>query len=124
MSVSLYIGDPSLDAKIISSTTGLWKSILSEILFFINPKSTDFLISDFNSLILPIQISSLPSLVLHIGSGVPQNLDLLKFQSTRFSSQLPKRPVPVDSGCQLMSLFLLIKSSLSLVEFINQDSRG
>ena len=124
MSVSLYIGDPSLDAKIISSTKGLCKSILSEILFFINPKSTDFLISDFNSLILPIQISSLPSLVLHIGSGVPQNLDLLKFQSTRFSSQLPKRPVPVDLGCQLISLFLLIKSSLSLVEFINQDSRG
>ena len=39
------------------------------------------------------------------GRGVPQKRERLRFQSTRFSSQFPKRPIPVDSGFQLMVWF-------------------
>ena len=58
------------------------------------------------------------------GSGVPQNLDLERFQSTRFSSQLPKRPVPVAAGFQLIVLLSSIIRSLKAVVLINQLSSG
>ena len=71
-----------------------------------------------------MQISCFPSSVLQIGKGVPQNLERLRFQSTRFSSQFPNLPVPVDSGFQLMVLFRLIILSLYAVVRMNQESRG
>ena len=71
-----------------------------------------------------MQISSSPFSVVQIGNGVPQYLDLLKFQSTIFSNQFPNLPDPVDSGCQLISLFICINSFLNLVVAINQDSNG
>src|SRR5438105_6659201 len=83
-----------------------------------------FSISDFSSSIEPIQISSLPSLVLQIGSGVPQKRERDKFQSTRFSNQFPKRPVPVLSGFQLMVLFNSTNLSLHAVVLMNHASSG
>ena len=84
----------------------------------------DFSISASNSAIEPMHFSSLPSEVLQIGRGVPQNRERLKFQSTRFSSQFPKRPVPVASGFQLMVLLSSTILSLKAVVLINQDSKG
>src|SRR5882762_4294036 len=88
------------------------------------PALTDLAISAFNSSIDPMQISSLLSFVLQIGKGVPQKRDLDKFQSTRFSSQLPNRPVPVDSGFQLIDLFNSTMRSLRAVVLMNHESRG
>ena len=88
------------------------------------PASTAFAISAFNSLTEPMQISSLPSSVLQIGKGIPQYLDLDKFQSFAFANQFPKRPVPVDSGFQLMVLFNPCMRSFTSVTFINQESNG
>ena len=47
-----------------------------------------------------------------------------KFQSTRFSSQLPNLPVPVEAGFQLMVLFKSNILSRFSVTFINQESNG
>ena len=68
--------------------------------------------------------TSSPSSSLHIGSGVPQKRERERFQSLRFSSQLPKRPVPVDSGCQLIVLLSSAMRSFFAVERINHESRG
>ena len=72
----------------------------------------------------PMQISSRVSLFLQIGSGVPQKRERDRFQSFRFSSQLPKRPVPVLSGFQLMLLLSSTIRSLHAVERMNQESSG
>ena len=72
----------------------------------------------------PIQISSVPSSVLHIGNGVPQYLLRDKFQSTIFSNQLPKRPSPVLFGFQLIVLFNSTKRSFTAVVLINHASNG
>ena len=45
-----------------------------------------------------MHFSSLWSSVAQIGSGVPQYRERDRFQSTRFSSHLPKRPEPVLAG--------------------------
>ena len=45
-------------------------------------------------------------------------------QSCTFSSQSPKRPLPMLSGIQLMVLLLRIKSSFTAVILMNQDSRA
>jgi len=47
-------------------------------------------------------IVSFESLVLQIGRGIPQNLDLDRFQSFAFESQLPNLPSPVDFGFQFI----------------------
>ena len=59
-----------------------------------------------------------------MGSGVPQYLDRDRFQSTRFSSHLPKRPVPVLSGFQLIVLLRSIYLSRSAVVRMNHESSG
>ena len=71
-----------------------------------------------------IQISSSPSLVLHIGIGIPQKRERERFQSTKFSNQLPNLPSPVDFGFQLMVLFKSIILFLQSVVFTNQLSIG
>ena len=91
---------------------------------FINPAATDCCISYFNSSIEPIQITSLPSSVLQIGNGIPQNLDLDKFQSLAFSNQFPNLPSPVDFGFQLILLFKSYIVSLNSETLINQESNG
>ncbi len=88
------------------------------------PAAIDFSISCCNCSTLPIQMFSSPSSVLQIGNGMPQNLERLKFQSLRFSSQFPKRPVPVDAGFQLIVLFKAIIWSLFAVDLMNQLSSG
>ena len=45
-------------------------------------------------------------------------------QSRAFSSQSPKRPLPMLAGIQLTVLLFLIRSSLTSVILINQDSRA
>ena len=92
--------------------------------FCMNPASTAFFISPFNSSIEPIAISSFPSSVRHIGRGIPQYLDLDKFQSFAFANQLPKRPSPVALGFQLTPRFNSNIRSLKSVTFINQESNG
>ena len=87
------------------------------------PAAIDLSISDLSSSTLPIHNSSLSSF-LQIGSGVPQYLERLKFQSTRLSSQLPNRPVPVDSGFQLIVLLSSANRSFTAVVRINQLSNG
>ena len=71
---------------------------------FISPTAIDFSISVFNCSTELIHISALPSSVLQIGIGIPQKRERDKFQSTKFSNQFPKRPLPVDFGFQLMVL--------------------
>src|SRR5258705_4569437 len=122
-----FMGLPDLLTRIISSTYGLCKSKLLAVSFGLLAMfkaSSAFLDSDFNSSILPIQTSSSPSSVFHIGKGVPQNLERLKFQSTIFSSQLPNLPSPVDFGFQLMVLFNSTILSLIAVVLINHASNG
>src|SRR3990167_5863412 len=92
------------------------KSIVNS--FFIKPAFTDFLTSVFNSSNEPMHISFFPSFDFHIGRGVPQKRERERFQSTKFSSQLPKRPVPVDAGFQLMFLFNSIILSFRAVVLI------
>src|SRR6185436_19736495 len=89
-----------------------------------NPASYDFSSSFLSSSIDPIHFSSSPSSVFQIGSGVPQKRLRLRFQSTIFSSQFPKRPSPVDLGFQLIVLFNATIRSLTAVVFMNQASRG
>ena len=60
----------------------------------------------------------------HTGSGVPQKRERERFQSTRPSSHLPKRPVPVDSGFQRIVLLSSIIRSRSAVVRMNQESSG
>ena len=90
----------------------------------ITPASTARFISDFNSSTEPIKISSLPSSVLQIGNGIPQKRERDKFQSLAFFNQFPKRPVPVDSGFQLIVLFNSCIRSFTSVTLINQESNG
>ena len=71
-----------------------------------------------------MQISSLPSSVRQIGSGVPQKRLRLRFQSWMFSSHCPKRPVPVDSGFQVIVLLRATIWSLTALALMNQESSG
>ena len=88
------------------------------------PFSTDFSISLINSSTEPIHISSFPSSVLQIGRGIPQNLDLERFQSFTFSSHFSNLPSPVDFGFQLILLFNDTILSLKEEALINQESIG
>ncbi len=89
-----------------------------------NPALTDFSISFFSSSADPIHISSFLSSVTHIGSGVPQNRERERFQSTRFSSHFPNLPVPVDFGFQFIVLFSSIILSRKAVVRMNHASSG
>src|SRR6056297_473416 len=91
---------------------------------FIKPAFTDFSISCLSSFTEPMHTLSSLSSVLHMGKGVPQYLERDRFQSTRFSSHFPKRPVPVASGFQLIVLLKSMSLSFCAVVFINQESRG
>ena len=71
-----------------------------------------------------MHFSSLPSSVRQIGRGVPQKRLRDRFQSWMFSSHWPKRPVPVDSGFQVMVLFSSTIWSLTAEALMNQASRG
>ena len=73
--------------------------------YFIKPFEMALAISFLSSLIDPITKVSLESDVFHIGRGIPQNLDLERFQSFAFKSQFPNLPSPVDFGFQLIVLF-------------------
>ena len=53
----------------------------------------------------PTQVSCPQSRHRHTGIGVPQNRSRDSAQSTLFSSQSPKRPCLMCSGCQLMVSF-------------------
>ena len=88
------------------------------------PLDTEFSISFFNSSALPITICSALSSLVQIGIGIPQKRERDRFQSFKFSNQLPKRPVPVASGFQLMVLFNSIIRSLAAVDLINHESNG
>ena len=61
----------------------------------------------------------------NIGIRLGENLtmeDLSLIHICTFSSQSPKRPLPMLSGIQLMVLLLRIRSSFTAVILINQDS--
>ena len=73
---------------------------------------------------VPTHISSVPSAERQIGRGVPQYRLRLKFQSTIFSNQFPKRPSPVEAGFQLIVLLSATIRSRSAVVRINQASNG
>ena len=81
-------------------------------------------ISFFNSSTEPTHTTSALSSLLHIGIGIPQNLDLDRFQSLAFSSQFPNLPVPVELGFQLIFLFNSTIFFLKAETFTNQESRG
>ena len=53
----------------------------------------------------PTQVSWPQSRHRHTGIGVPQKRSRESAQSTLFSSQSPKRPCLMCSGCQLMVSF-------------------
>ena len=72
----------------------------------------------------PITFVSDPSSDFHMGKGIPQNLDLERFQSFALFSQLPNLPSPVDFGFQLILLFKAINSSLFSVTLINHEFKG
>ena len=91
---------------------------------FIKPFETDFFISFFNSAIDPIMIVSFESEDFQIGRGIPQNLDLDKFQSFALANQLPNLPSPVDLGFQLIDLLSSTNRSFFSVTFINHESKG
>ena len=57
------------------------------------PLESELSISFFNSSALPITICSVLSSLVQIGIGIPQKRERDKFQSTKFSSQFPKRPI-------------------------------
>ena len=59
-----------------------------------------------------------------MGKGIPQYLDLYKFQSLAFANQLPNRPSPVDLGFQLIVVFNSAIIDLTAVALMNQESRG
>src|SRR6185503_13004338 len=90
----LFIGLPVSLNKTTSSINGLCKSDTSSVMR--DSLTPVFLISAFSSSIVPIHFSSVPSSDFQMGNGVPQKRLRLKFQSTIFSSQFPKRPSPVD----------------------------
>ena len=71
-----------------------------------------------------MQMVSPSSSLRQMGSGVPQKRLRLRFQSLRLSSQLPNRPVPVDSGFQLMQWLSSDMRSLLAVLRMNQLSSG
>ena len=71
-----------------------------------------------------MQISSFPSSVRQIGSGVPQKRLRLRFQSWMFSSHWPKRPVPVEAGRQVIWRLSATISSFTAVALMNHESRG
>ena len=88
------------------------------------PAATDASQADFSSSMEPMQRSSVPSSVRHIGNGMPQNRERLRFQSLTFSSHFPKRPVPVLSGFHVIVLFSSIMRSFASVARMNQESSG
>ena len=92
--------------------------------FCIKPLERDFLISFFSSTIDPITIVSFESDDFQIGRGIPQNLDLDRFQSLALASQFPNLPSPVDFGFQLIVLLSSTSLSFLSVTFINQESKG
>ena len=57
-------------------------------------------------------------------SGVPQYRFRLTAQSWTFSSQSPKRPLPMLSGIQWMVLLLRMRSSFTAVILMYHDSRA
>ncbi len=59
-----------------------------------------------------------------MGSGVPQKRLRDSAQSTLFSSQPPKRPVPMPSGCQPMVWLSSTMRSLTAVVRTNQLLTG
>src|SRR6056297_970582 len=103
----------------MSPTTKSSKTSLSK-----TPASTALAISDFNSSTEPIINSSLPSSVRQIGNGIPQYLDLDRFQSLALANQFPKRPSPVDFGFQLMVWFNSNIRSFTSVTLMNQEFKG
>src|SRR5690554_1669300 len=107
---------PSGASQVNSSIKGRCKSISS---FSDKPAFS------FNSSIFPIHSTYSGSLSLtQIGMGVPQKRCREIAQSTLFSSQVPKRPLPVLSGFQFILEFNSTIRSFTLVVFINQDSTG
>ncbi len=60
----------------------------------------------------PMHVSVPQSSQRHTGSGVPQNRSRDNAQSTLFSSQSPKRPCLMCSGCQPMVSFSRSSSAL------------
>src|SRR5690606_23599249 len=90
----------------------------------ISPASTALAISALSSSTDPMIFSSFPSSVLQIGRGMPQYLDLERFQSLALASQLPNRPSPVALGFQLMPRLSSNMRSRTSVTLMNQESRG
>src|SRR5690606_26079489 len=97
---------------------------VSSVDLLITPLETLSSASFTSSSTEPTHTSCLPSRLLQMGRGVPQNRERDKFQSTRFSSQLPNRPVPVDSGFQFMVLLSATILSFRAVVLINHESSG
>ena len=79
----------------------------------------DLEISVFNSSTEPITTVSFESSDLQIGKGMPQNLDLERFQSLALESQLPNLPPPVDLGFQLMDSFSFVQK-IPLFSYFNK----
>ena len=88
------------------------------------PARTDSSHANFNSSTDPMQRSSEPSSVRQMGRGMPQKRDRLRFQSFTFSSHLPKRPVPVLSGFQVMVWFNSCIRAFASVARMNHESSG
>ena len=97
---------------------------LANGLSVIMPAAIAFSHSVFNSSTEPMHIVSSPSSVVHIGIGIPQYLDLERFQSFAFSNQFPNLPVPVEAGFQLIVWFNSTILFLTFVALINQLSSG
>src|SRR3972149_4280994 len=108
----LFISPPHLHLNFISSIPGLCKSKSFEIFFI------EFLSS---SSILPITLSSPHSEHLHIGRGVPQNLNRDNAQSFAPSSQFPNLPSFMCSGSQFIESFNFSNSFLIFDTEINQE---
>ena len=68
----------------------------------------------------PMQVSVPQSSQRQTGSGVPQKRSRDSAQSTLFSSQSPKRPCLMCSGCQPMASFSRSSSSLRAEVRANQ----
>ena len=88
------------------------------------PAATEAFMASLSSATEPIMISSLPSAVLQIGNGIPQYLDLERFQSLALANQFPNLPSPVAFGFQLICWFKDTILSFTSVILINQESKG
>ena len=115
----LEIKFDSPNDSVLRNSSNSFLLILYPIIF--SPPTS---ISSSNSFLLPKIILPPLSLSDHMGNGVPQNRERDKFQSCKFSSQLPKRPSPVDFGFQLIVLFSSINFSLAAVVWINHERSG